>query len=61
MRGCHSTDALFLQIVQNRDCQCGTFRRVGTGTQFIEENEGLRIGLFDKGNHIGHMGGEGTE
>ena len=29
--------------------------------QFIEENEGLRIGLFDKGNHIGHMGGEGTE
>ena len=61
MGGCHGTDALLLQIVQDRDCQCGTFRRVGTRSQLIEENEGFRISLFDKGNHVGHMGGEGTE
>ena len=50
-----------MQVVQNCNCKGGTFGRVGSGTQFVEQAQGIRIGFLQDGNNAGHMGGEGTE
>ena len=37
------------------------FRRVGAGSQFVEEDQGIPVCLFQKTDYISHVGGKGTE
>ena len=36
MGGGHGTDAAVMQVIQNCNGQCSTFRRICSGSQFIE-------------------------
>ena len=54
-------DAALMQVVQNGNRKGSTFGRVGSGTQFVKQAQGISIGLLQDGNNAGHMGGEGTE
>ena len=61
MGSSHSTDTILTQPVQDRDRQRSTFIRIRSGTELVEEHQGLRRRMFQNGNDVGHMGGEGTE
>ena len=53
--------AHFPAELDNRGSQCGAFRRVRAGTQFVEQHQSPVIAL---GNHIhngAHMAGEGGQ
>ena len=54
-------DATLVQVVQNGNRKGSAFGRIGSGTQFVEQAQGIRIGFLQDGNNAGHMGGEGTE
>ena len=57
----NGADSALMQVVQNCNCKGGTFGRIGSCTQFIEQAQGIGIGFLEDGNNAGHMGGEGTE
>ena len=57
----HGADPLFLQMIQDSNCQCRSFGGVSTGTQFIKQYQRVWVRLFDKGNHIRHMRRKSTE
>ena len=46
---------------QNRNCKCGTFRRICTGSKFIKENQLTFIYFLKERDNIGHMRRECTK
>ena len=41
--GCHGADTLLLEMIQNGDGQCSAFGRICSGSQLIEEHQGIGI------------------
>ena len=58
---CHGANLHVVQVIENGHGQSGTFHRIGTGAQLIEQHQRADIGFFQNGYDIGHMRGEGTE
>ena len=50
-----------MKIGQNRNCKCGTFRRICTGSKFIKENQRTFIYFLKERDNIGHMRRECTK
>ena len=46
---------------EERDGKRRAFFRIRTGTELVEQHQGLLICLLPEGNDIGHMAGEGTQ
>ena len=50
-----------MKMGQNRNCKCGTFRRICTGSKFIKENQRTFIYFLKERDNIGHMRRECTK
>ncbi|MNI35071.1 hypothetical protein D3C73_890820 [compost metagenome] len=61
MRGGHHPAFCPVNILQYRNRQRRAFRRISTGTHFIEQNKTFGSHPLQNGNSISHMTGEGTE
>ena len=60
MGGGHGADALLMEMRENGDSKCRALRRIRACAQLVKEHERVWVGLFQKRNHVGHMGGKGA-
>ena len=58
---CHGADAALGEHREDRDGKRRALCRVGTGAELIEQDEGIAVCFVEEGNHIRHVGGEGTQ
>ena len=60
MGGGHGADVPVVEIRQDGDGQRRPLRRVRARPQLVKEHQRLFVHVFQEGNDIGHVGGEGT-
>ena len=61
MGGRHGAHAPVVQVVQDGDGEGRALRGIGSGSQLVEEAEGVRVRVLQDGNDAGHVGGEGAQ
>ena len=49
-----------MKVRENSNSQGRPFCGIRSCVQFVEEAEGILVGLLQNGNNIFHMGGEGA-
>ena len=61
MGGRHGAHAPVVQVVQDGDGKGRALRGIGSGSQLVEEAEGVRVRVLQDGHDAGHVGGEGAQ
>ena len=59
--GSHQQHTTAAQLLNDCNCQRGTFGGVGTGTQLVQQHKGVRHGQFQNAGDFFHVAGEGGQ